>query len=382
MTPIEDLVTPVTSDQALETFMRELETLGLNPRAWRPAGGLRSIMRVVASSYAAFSRLQAAFIRMAFLELAEGVWLTLLAFYVYGVTRREASFANGEATLTNSGGGSYTFAPGQLRILNPTTRKAYANVATITLLPLATLVIAIAAVEIGTASSSGTGTINQLETQYAGVTVTNAAPVVGLDAATDPELRQLCRDKRAARSASGPRGAYAFAVRSALRLDGTPVNLNRVSISPSSSTGQVIIYVASPSGAPSGDDVTQVIANLNAIARPDTVTVLVYPATNHALTGTYTVWAEKRNGLSSEDLVALIVAKLVELNKSYPIGGIPKTGTQGYLYASTIDGVIKTAHEAIYAVDGLGADVALAASEVAILSVTVDVRFVDPEVHA
>lgn len=382
MISIDDLVTPVTSDQQLETMLSILETLGLQPRQWREGGSLRTILRVVASTFAAFSSLQAAFIRGAFLELSEGAWLTLLAYYVYGVSRREATFATGEVTLTNAGGGNYPFAAGQLRVINPTTNKAYTNVDAFTLAPLSTMTISIIAVEVGAASSAGTGAINTLETQYDGVSVTNAAPVVGLDAATDPELRQLCRDKRAGRSVYGPRGAYAFAVRSTLRPDGTPANINRLSISPSSSTGIVTIYIASPTGAPDPEDLTLVLDSVNALARADTATAVVLPAVVKTIALDVTVWAEKRPGLAAADLQALVVDKLLALNASYPIGGIRKATTQGYLYESTIDGTSKSAHEAIYAVDGTGSDVALAANEVAVLSVTVTARLVDSEVHS
>jgi Baseplate J-like protein len=378
---IEELTTPVTSDQQLETFLSILETTGLKPRSWREGGSLRTILRIVASTFAAFSSLQAGFIRGAFLELSEGVWLTLLAFYVYGVTRREATFATGEVTLTNSGGGNYTFAAGQLRVFNPTTKKAYTNVNAFTLAPLATQKTSIVAAELGSASSSPAGAISDLETQYDGVSVTNEDPVVGLDAATDPELRQLCRDKRAGRSVYGPRGAYAYAVRSTTRADGTPANINRLSISPSSSTGIVTIYIASPTGAPDAGDIALVLDSVNKLARADTATASVLPAVTHAIARTLTVWAEKRPGLSASDLESMVAAKLLSLNATYPIGGIPKTGTQGYLYASTIDGTAKGTHEAIYAVDGVGTDVALAANEVAILSVTVTARIVDSEVH-
>lgn len=382
MIPIEELIKPVTTEQQYEKFLDIIEATGLKPRAWRPGGGLRTIIRAAAASYAAFSAIQVSIIRMAFLELAEGVWLTLMAFYVFGVTRRAATFASGEVTLTNAGALDMTFQPGVLRFINPTSKKAYANSDVVHTTPGSVLPVPIAAVEIGSASSASAGQITQLETVYAGLTVVNAAPVVGLDEASDPEVRQLCRDSRAGRSAAGPRGAYGRAVRSAVRTDGSPVNLNRVSISPASSTGIVTIYVASPSGVPTAEDLDDVVASVELLTRPDTVTVNVLGVTPLPVARTIEVWAEKREGLSAPDLTALVRSRLLALNATHPIGGQRKTTSQGYLFATTLEGEAERAHEAVYAVDGAGADVLMAAGEVVVLTITVIAHIVDPEVHA
>ena len=49
----------------------------------------------------------------------------------------------------------------------------------------------------------------------------------------------------------------------------------------------------------------------------------------------------------------------------YPIGGIPTPPSeQGYLYATFLDGVVKSADPSIYNIVGIGADIALSAGEV------------------
>ncbi len=380
---IDDLITPLTEDQILERFLANLEAIGLRARSWRPAGTYRTILRVVAGLCASFSDEQAKFIRSGFLELAEGNWLTWVAFYVFGVTRPESTFATGEVTLTNTSGGDYSFAAGQLRVFNTATQKAYKNVDVVELPPLGTVSFDIIAVEIGADSSSSTGTIDDIETQYVGqITVTNAAPVVGSDAMPDEDLRQLCRDKQGARSAYGPRGAYAYAIRTALRDDGSTVDVNRYSISPSSSTGVVTIYLASPSGVPTVDDVDAVIDNVEEIARNDVATADISAASAVTITRSVTVWARKQPGLRAADLEELVDAQLVLLNRSYPIGGIKKDTLSGYFWADSLDAAVQKAHPAIFSVDGTGADVALATGEVPILAVTVaDVRLVDAEIH-
>lgn len=302
MTPLDELLTPVTTDQQYEQFLDLLEAIGLKARSWRQGGALRTILRIVAGVYAGFSAIATAFIRAGFLEHAVGSWLTLLAFYVYGVTRIPATFATGEVTLTNSSTGNvFDVGSDELRVL-AISGKSYTNVSPFILGPGQSLTIAVRAVEIGASSSAPPGTITTLETQMSGVTVTNAAAVVGSDEERDPDLRQRCIDKLGTLSGLGPRGAYAFSVRSATRPDGSFVDVNRLRVSPGSSTGQVTVYVASPSGAPAAEDLEYIRAAIELYARPDSVTATVLAATPVAFTPALTIWARRTEGLTEATL--------------------------------------------------------------------------------
>lgn len=375
---ITELFQPITADEAMETFLSTLETLGIPAKSWREGGVARTILRVVAITYAAFTVVMVAFIKSAFLETAEGKWLRAVAYYVFGVEARDATFATGQAQLSNTGGGIFTYDPDTFRIINPTSKKAYANTEAFTLNPGDVKLVAFRAVEIGSASSSGPGTITELETPLAGVTVTNPASFVGLDDADDDEVRKLCRAKVASVSVRGPRGAYEYAVRVAKLIDGTPVNINRHSVSPSSSTGVVTVYVASPSGAPTTADIDAVKEAVELYARPDSVTANVLAATEVPVSRTLTIWAKRIDGVSADSLKANVDAALTAELATYPIGGIPKPpATQGYLYADFLSGVCKATHTSIFDVDGEGSDVALNPGQVAILTATTEVRLVD-----
>lgn len=375
---ITDLFKPVTADQALDSFLSILEELGMPARSWRAAGVARTILRVVAITYAGFTEVMAAFIRSGFLETAEGDWLRALAYYLFGVEPREATFATGEAQLTNAGGGIWSYAADAFRIINPTTKKAYANTEAFTLNPGDVLLVDFRAVEIGSDSSSGPGTITALETPLESVSVTNPAAFVGLDLETDEEIRKLCKAKLAAISVRGPRGAYEYAVRTAKLGDGSPVNVNRHQVSKSSSTGTVTIYIAAPSGAPTAADIDAVIASVEEHARPDTVTATVLAATEVPVSRSLTIWAKRIDGVSASDIKDFVDLALIEAASTYPIGGIPKPPSlQGYLYADFLAGVCKSAHASIFDVDGTGADVALNAGQVAVLTTTTEVRIVD-----
>lgn len=377
MLSIDQLTTPLTQDAVRADFVGRLVGLGIPADKWRKGGALSVMLTVTAAVFAGFTTLLAAAIKSGFLDFAEGPWLTLVAFYVYGVSRVEATFATGQVQLTNSGGGLYTLAAGAYQVENPTTGKVYANTSPFTLNPSSTLQIDIQAVEIGAASSSPAGTITAQQTSLLGVTVTNLTDVVGTDAEGDATLQQRCRDKLATLSGKGATGAYRYAVLSALRPDGTPVDINRVAKYADPDTGIVTLYAASPSGAPTTLDLGFASDNVEKLARPDTDRFDLFAATPIVLAASLVVWATRTDGVSASDLQSEIQAALDAAVEIYPIGGIPQPpSTAGFLYASFIDGVVKSVHPSIYAVSG-ATDLPLTVGEVATLSVSIDVRLVE-----
>lgn len=376
MLSVDDLFTAVTSDQVLETFLSTLETIGVPARSWRKGGALRNILRIVATSYSGFTSVMAQFAKSGFLDSAEAGWLTLLAHFVYGVDRRAATFATGQVLFTNVGGGVYTNAAGTVRCLWVDGGKAYITLDALNLNGPSTQLVNVQAVEVGAASSVGPGLLT-LETVLLGVSVSNPLSIVGSDAQDDESLRQLCRDKIAALSLLGPRGAYLYAVGIATRVDGSPIDINRVLPLPNTTTGVETIYLASPSGAPLESDVEIAAASIEAVARPDTVTVSVLPVTTVPFSKALTVWARNGPGIAAADISAAVTAALVLMVANYDIGGIVKPpSTQGYLYATNIEGTAKGAHPAIFAIDGVGGDLALDPGEVATLATTLTVRLV------
>ncbi len=379
MLTIEQLMTPATTEQVMETFLSTLETLGVPARSWRVGGAFRTILKTVAMTYAGYTAVMSEFAKAGFLDSAAGGWLTLLAFYVYGVTRRPSTFATGYVLFTNVGGGVYdasNAAAGTVYLLAGTTR--YFTREDLSLLtPGATQLVSIQALVAGSASSSAPTLINVLETQLLGVTVSNPLSVAGADAQDDESLRETCRNKIAALSLLGPRGAYAYAVDVALRLDGSPVDINRREPIEDPDTGIVTTYVASPAGTPLADDLTAIRLSVETWARPDSVTAVVVGATPVAFTKDLIVWAKATPGLDAETVQTAVEDALVALIAAYPIGGENKPpDLQGYLFATNIEGTAKAAHPSIFAIDGVGVDLAIGVGEVATLAATVEVRLV------
>jgi hypothetical protein len=378
MSVIDDLLTPVTADEQLESFLATLEALGLPARSWRSGGVYRTILRVVAEQYSAFSFAAVEVVASNFLETASGGWLTRLAASTFGVTRNPATFATGFITLTNSGGGIYSLATGQIRVECVTTGKSYTNQSPIALAALSTLTgVAVIAVEQGAESTAAPATVTRVVTVLPGVASSNPAAIVGQDAETDDSLRARCNASRAAGGVYGPRSIYAYAARTAKRLDGSPVDVTRVRVAADPLTGIVSVVVASASGSPTPTDLQAVRDSVEAIARPDSVTATVAGAIATPVTATIIVWARRIDGVSAADLATRVQTALATMIASYPIGGIAKpTSTQGYLYADNIAGTSRSADNSIFDIDYTGGDLAIPANGVAVFAATVDVRLV------
>lgn len=371
---ITDLLTSMTSDQVFDQFVANCEALGVPASKWRKGGVARTILRVCAIAFSMFTVLVVAATGSAWLETSSGAWLRLLARSVYGVIAREATFASGVLTLTNAGGGVYTYGAREATFLDTKTKKTYVNSAPFSLGALTSLDVDIIATEAGSASSAPPSEIDALVTVMTGVTCLNAAAVVGLDAISDPDLRQQCLDRLGAMSVRGVRTAYRYAVSVALNA-GVPVNINRVSITRSSHTGVVSVVVASPSGTPSAGDVTACADSIEAIARPEAVTSNTTGASAVAYTASLTIWARSAPGLVASHVKTLVDARLIDFFKNYDIGGLKQGTSAPGVYASGVDAAVGDAHPSIFSVQG-AIDLPLAAGQVATDSVTTTVRLV------
>jgi hypothetical protein len=373
---IQTLLNPVTGPQIRTSWVQTLVTLGIPANQWVPGGVASTMLTIVSNQFASFQNLMVQAIGSGFLTTASGAWLQLLAFYVYGVTVPPATFASGALTLTNSGGGIYSFVPFTASFLNPTTGQVYQNVTAISLSGPSTQSITIQCTQSGSVGNAAPNAINTLVTTMLGVTCTNPASLIGLDQLADAAIRQLCINKLGVLSVRGPATAYQYAVQTATGVvSGLPVDINRSTVSASSSTGVVTIYVASPSGPATTDDVNGVIANIALIAQPDAVTVNVIDATAVADTDAPVVWVHT-NGVPVATILAAINTALDNFYSIYPIGGLTTDAGTG-LFSTGKDGVIGQAVQdaggTIISVEGTNF-LALTAGQVAVNELAVSVR--------
>ncbi|WP_437958601.1 baseplate J/gp47 family protein [Sorangium sp. So ce119] len=378
MLPIDQLIKPLSRDQVKDSIYRLLSASGLPVTTWHEGAVARTIVAVIAAIFAGFTEVIALAIRANFLDLAEGLWLTLLAYYVYAVERIEATFATGQVTLVNTAGGVYEFEPGEFFARNPTTDAHYTNVEYFELLAGQTITIDIRAVVAGKGGSSSAGAINALVTTMTGVTCSNATALAARDAESDPALRQRCRDALGSRSPNGPEAAYLYVAKSARRADGSAVDVNRVWISKSSSTGHVLVYVASPSGEVSGtvgDLNTDLGAVNDAIQRtvvPLGVTCTVASAVATYVTLTGTAWVLAAANLSNAEWQAKFETQVAAYLQEVPIGGHVLTSAPGYVYRNALIGQVESVSSQVIKFDPLlpATDLAMAEGEVPVAAGT------------
>lgn len=380
---ITDLLTPMTKDQVRSTIINGLVTAGIPADKWRKGGALSTIVTIVSGIYAGFSTVMSNGIAAGFLETASGGWLTLLARYVFNVERPLATYATGSVNVSNTGGGVFNFIAGQFQVRNTVTKMTYANQAPFALNPGdMNIPVAIEAAVAGTVGNANPGDIDELVTNYLGLTVTNPAAVVGSDEMSDADLRTACSSKLGTLSNGGPRAAYQYAatIGATAFNGGIPVNINRVSVSEGSSTGVVTVYLASPSGVPIAGDVAAATAAIMALARPDGVIVNVFACTAVPVARTLTVWSTGAGNVTSATLQTQVASAVSTSLSLYPIAGIAiPPSVQGFLYSDFVKAVAKGVDTSIFHVeDGNVPDLALNAGQVAVMTATVNVRIIPP----
>lgn len=370
---LDELTTPLTRQEVEAKIYAVLATRGVTTTAWKPGSVVRTMITASAMVMAAFSELAADVARAGFAETSRGGWLTLVARYGRNVERIAATFAEGEITLTNTGGGIYVLEVDDLVFANAESGKQYRNSESVTLGALETVTVGIRATEAGAASTSAPGEITELVTPLLGVTCTNAAPVVGADEETDAELRARYDEKLGSLSPMGPWDAYTYAAKMATREGGSRVGVTRVRTVPDS-YGRLTVYVATASGAVSGaaadagTDLGAVNEAIQQRAAPLAITADVVSATPVAVPVTYKAWMLNTSGLTPTGITETVEDRLVAFFAEQPIGG-NRIGVGGALFHDAIRTVIGSALPQIFHVELTVplADVSLSAGQVAVL---------------
>jgi len=371
---LDDLTTPLTPDEVRAKIYDVIGILGTRTTSWKPGAVARTIITSCALILAAFSELTALIARSGFLELAEGTWLALVAWYVYGVEKDVATFASGEVTLVNAGGGIYILDPDDLIVANPDTGKQYRNASAVTLAANTTQTVTVRAIEAGSSSSSAPNTIVELITPLLGVTVSNAFAVVGRDDETDAALRARCSEKLGSLSPFGPWDAYTYAARTAARLDGSLVGVTRVRTI-KDGAGHVDVYVATASGGVLGtvtDRATDLGAVEDAIQRraaPLAVTARVYSAATVPIAIKYKASMYNTSGLTQSQIETAIANRLADFMAGQPIGGNVAGAGLGKVFLDAIETAIGSTFPQIFHVEASLPldDVSLSISQVPVL---------------
>lgn len=381
MLTLSDLLSQETRATIYAKGLSVATALGLPVTSWTAGDPTRSLYHFASEVLSTVEGVIVLYVGSAFLDFAETKWLTVLAKQVYNVDRVSATVATCTVRLTNSKGGVYTFAAGDVRVKSSTTGATYRNTSTGTLTsgPGSTLDLTFAADVAGSDSSAGLAEIDEMVTVYPGVTAENTTVAVGVDEELDEDLRERCRNKLGSLSPNGPRDAYSFVALSP-DLTGTS-EPTRCRVYPDSDTGDVLVYVAGAAGAVSAGARTAVEDAIVRWATPWCVTPTVLSATNVVVAVTASIWVYAEDSRSDTEIEAAAEALLEQMFARRPIGGdIIPPATTGNLYTSLVESTLREVSTYAFRVDmsAPAANVAITNSEVAALGVvTITVNVVD-----
>jgi hypothetical protein len=338
---LDELYEIWTADDCLQAALDAAEAMGLDTTAWQTGGPERTLNAVWSHVLATRDGAGLQFNKGGLLRHARGAMLTMLALDQYGVERpvsTYASAANG-LTITNSGGGAWPVAVGDIIVEASSTEKRYknSNAGNIAAGPAVDSLFDLVAEEAGTASNAAPGEIDTLVTTYLGCTCTNAVALVGTDGASDDELVELCTLSLGVVSPNGAQAAYEYIARSTLRTDGSTVDVNRVRATGDKTAGTTSVVLASSSGVPAGGDVTLVDDAIQTTVVSLTETCTVAAATGATVVVTYTLYVPDDCLATDDEIEAAVADGLAGWFSRYPIGGRTTTpGGAGYLFADAL----------------------------------------------
>jgi phage-related baseplate assembly protein len=345
-TNLDELTRALTVDEIKTAIYDVLAGYGVATTGWKPGAVVRTMIAGVAIVLAALSSLIALVDRSGFLELSEGPWLTLVARYIYDTERSDGSFASGPVLASNSTGAVYSLDPGDLILSNSTTGATYRNTAAVVIGSMASNVeVAVVADQLGSYGTAQVGEIDALVTPLLGVTVTNAAAIVGTDEQSDTSLRSAAQERAGALSPDGPADAYRYFARTAVRADGTAIGVTRIKETPNG-TGGVDVLVATATGGVTGTqgnpatDLGAVFANVEANAVPLGVTLTVASADALAVNIVAAVWVREGLSLSNTQIEDRVQDAITLLLSEIPIGGDVISPAVGKVYREGIQGCI------------------------------------------
>ncbi len=370
--PFDYLLEPPTSTEVKESIYEIISTLGVNTTLWKAGAVVRALIAAFAILIASCFLLVSKLARMRFLTLSEGNWKKQVAYYDYGVDAREATAATTTCTFTNTGGGIWDEAAGDVQVTNPTTGKVYQTTEALALSPAGQagdeVTIGVQAIEPGSGSHAGAGTITAIVSPAMfGVTVTNPYAAVAVDEETDEELDSECGAKLESLSPMGPGGAYEYAAkRKGLRQDGTLVPITSVQTYRTSLSNAITVVVAGPSGAVSGNiqnpatDLGSVHRGIQLWAVPQGITETTISSTPMPISLMYSLVVWSTSSQTDEGFRKNAEAGLLTFFSVQPVGGWNDgtTGT-GKIFLDGIRRAIGNSDPHILSVtmEGPGADV-------------------------
>lgn len=388
MLTLQQLITPVTEDEALATALEILKQMGFQSTSWQSGSAQLILVRLFSRVWSTLTTVIAQIAAGGFTSLATGAYMTLVAKYIYNLDRNPASSTIGKIRLTNSAGApTHTFAAGDIIIADAvngaTVYHSFTNTEGGTLNPGTYLDIEFKADVPGVGSNIAPNVTLYLWTpSYVGMTPTNPAygtsntwiTTPGQAEESDQRLAQRCMGRFDKLSYGNTDGAYR-----GWALDAVP-ELTRVTVLTSPGDGNVTLVGATDLGGltptQEGDIEDYVNGVTDGVGRRPLNDIFTAQSavtvTSPALTVTAYVFPE-----NAATVPALITSALLDLFGTTPIGGKKLVGAQGYIFYDDMIDVCKVAGQKKVALS-VSADIALNPDEIYVPAITVNTILVSP----
>lgn len=294
---INDILTAKTRDTLITEILAVLAADGCPVTAWQTGNPLRTLTRADATALADLHATVRLIGAAAFLDDAEGDWLTLLAASKFQVTRAPGVACVGRVVLTvASGTGPYTITAGGLLVSDGVRRWRSTNASSVTITSAATTTIEVQAEATGTPYNVANGVITTVVSPaLAGVSVTNPAigsgpwyTTAGAAEESDASLRQRCRDKWGTQGRGATDTAYRYWARTGHAYE---AQVTRAAVVWGAGDGTVTVYIAGPTSAISDSGIVAAVKSWVDLNNPgtDTVEVLAATGVTVSIVGTITV---------------------------------------------------------------------------------------------
>lgn len=300
---LSTLLAPKSADTLTTEALALLAARGFPVTAWQAGSVARTLVEVDTATLADLYVAAQSVAGGAFLDLAAGAWLTLLAYHRFQIERTPAQFATGTVRLTCAGGsGPYTINAGRLIVSNGTRRFVSTNTAAVTVPSGGYVDVVVRAELAGTAGNVGSLSVTTIVSPaLAGVTCTNAAAFTGGDAEeSDAALRTRCRAKWATLGRGATLAAYVY---HATDVAHTGVAVTRALALANPGDGTVTVYVAKAGGAASSGEAAAVQTYVES-QNPITDALTVLPATAVAVNIAATIEVRAANDSTANRTLA------------------------------------------------------------------------------
>ena len=333
----------------LAKFLQVAQTVGLNVTSWEVGDPTDTQFQAYTEVFDALEETVSRWIKATFLDTAAADsalydWLVWTAYQGFGYVAREATYAGTTITLSNALGANYGgIEPNDLSFRNSSTGATYHNTEGGDLAsgPGATLTLAIEADLPGSTSSAGVGDIDEMVTTLNGVTCTNVAAAIGLDAEPAASIVNGARAKLAMMSPNGARDAYRY-VATTPALSGTSA-VTMARSTGDSATGDVTILLAGPNMPIAVPDVALVQSAIERLCTPLCITPSASSASAHVVNVAYTAYGYASWGVTTSDAAALIEAAVRAWFVERPISGdVIPPAMSGAIDVNMIEAVIQS----------------------------------------